>query len=79
MAVRRVTEELQRLGLSGYEAKAYVALVSAGEAVNGYEVAKRSGVPRSTVTPRVASRAARTSAMRAMPSGTCQVPNRCSR
>ncbi|NWJ71091.1 TrmB family transcriptional regulator [Pseudonocardia sp. ICBG1122] len=49
MSVRRVTEELQRLGMSGYEAKAYVALVSAGEAVNGYEVAKRSGVPRSTV------------------------------
>ncbi|WP_224389484.1 helix-turn-helix domain-containing protein [Pseudonocardia sp. ICBG1293] len=35
--------------MSGYEAKAYVALISAGEAVNGYEVAKRSGVPRSTV------------------------------
>ncbi|MBW8485988.1 TrmB family transcriptional regulator [Actinomadura parmotrematis] len=40
---------LQRLGMSGYEAKAYVALVAAGRPVNGYEVAKRSGVPRSTV------------------------------
>ncbi|MBP2370699.1 TrmB family transcriptional regulator [Pseudonocardia parietis] len=49
MSVLRVTGELQRLGMSGYEAKAYVALVIAGEAVNGYEVAKRSGVPRSTV------------------------------
>jgi sugar-specific transcriptional regulator TrmB len=49
MSVQRVTEELQRLGMSGYEAKAYVALVVAGEPVNGYEVAKRSGVPRSTV------------------------------
>lgn len=35
--------------MSGYEAKAYVALVSAGEPLNGYEVAKASGVPRSTV------------------------------
>ncbi|MER7619503.1 TrmB family transcriptional regulator [Nonomuraea wenchangensis] len=42
-------EELQRLGMSGYEAKAYVALVAAGTPLNGYEVAKRSGVPRSTV------------------------------
>ena len=49
MSVLRVTGELQRLGMSGYEAKAYVALVVAGEPVNGYEVAKRSGVPRSTV------------------------------
>ncbi|MEJ8278542.1 TrmB family transcriptional regulator [Pseudonocardia spirodelae] len=44
-----MTEELQRLGMSGYEAKAYVALVGAGEPLNGYEVAKRSAVPRSTV------------------------------
>ena len=49
MSVLRVTGELQRLGMSGYEAKAYVALVASGEPVNGYEVAKRSGVPRSTV------------------------------
>lgn len=44
-----VIDELQRLGMSGYEAKAYVALVAAGGPLNGYEVAKRSGVPRSTV------------------------------
>ncbi|MFC4906316.1 TrmB family transcriptional regulator [Actinomadura gamaensis] len=49
MGVQDVLEHLQRLGLSGYEAKAYVALVAAGRPVNGYEVAKRSGVPRSTV------------------------------
>lgn len=49
MSVQRVVEELQRLGMSGYEAKAYVALVAAGAPANGYEVAKRSGVPRSTV------------------------------
>ncbi|GHE28158.1 hypothetical protein GCM10017673_33000 [Streptosporangium violaceochromogenes] len=40
---------MQRLGMSGYEAKAYVTLVVAGQPLNGYEVAKRSGVPRSTV------------------------------
>lgn len=35
--------------MSGYEAKAYIALLTAGEPLNGYEVAKSSGVPRSTV------------------------------
>ncbi|MEU8797027.1 helix-turn-helix domain-containing protein [Spirillospora sp. NPDC048819] len=49
MSVQDVLAHLQRLGMSGYEAKAYVALVGAGRPVNGYEVAKRSGVPRSTV------------------------------
>lgn len=49
MSEQRVIAELQQLGLSGYEAKAYVALVVAGVPANGYEVAKRSGVPRSTV------------------------------
>jgi len=49
MSQQSVIDELQRLGMSGYEAKAYVALVSAGTPLNGYEVAKRSGVPRSTV------------------------------
>lgn len=49
MSQQSVIEELQRLGMSGYEAKSYVALVAAGTPLNGYEVAKRSGVPRSTV------------------------------
>ncbi|MBO2455691.1 TrmB family transcriptional regulator [Actinomadura barringtoniae] len=49
MSTRDVLEHLQRLGMSGYESKAYVALVAAGKPINGYEVAKRSGVPRSTV------------------------------
>lgn len=49
MSQQSVVEELGRLGMSGYEAKAYVALVAAGTPLNGYEVAKRSGVPRSTV------------------------------
>jgi sugar-specific transcriptional regulator TrmB len=42
-------QSLQAIGMSGYEAKAYLALVGANRPVNGYEVAKRSGVPRSTV------------------------------
>jgi sugar-specific transcriptional regulator TrmB len=45
----QVLAELQKLGLSGYEAKAYMALISADTALTGYEVAKVSGVPRSTV------------------------------
>ncbi|OLT38637.1 transcriptional regulator TrmB [Actinomadura sp. CNU-125] len=49
VSTRDVLEHLRRLGMPGYEAKAYVALVAAGRPVNGYEVAKRSGVPRSTV------------------------------
>lgn len=42
-------ELLKDAGLSGYEAKAYVALLGATLPMNGYEVAKVSGVPRSTV------------------------------
>ncbi|GAA0828039.1 TrmB family transcriptional regulator [Streptosporangium amethystogenes subsp. fukuiense] len=49
MSTEGIIERLQELGMSGYEAKAYIALVAAGEPLNGYEVAKRSGVPRSTV------------------------------
>lgn len=44
-----MVELLKAIGMSGYEAKAYVALVRAGQPLNGYEVAKASGVPRSTV------------------------------
>lgn len=40
---------LQDAGMSGYEAKAYLALLGNGAQMNGYEVAKASGVPRSTV------------------------------
>ena len=49
MTSDRVVEELRAIGMSAYEAKAYVALLAAGQPINGYEVAKRSGVPRSTV------------------------------
>jgi sugar-specific transcriptional regulator TrmB len=45
----RALQLLKDAGLSGYEAKAYLALLAAAEPLNGYEVAKASGVPRSTV------------------------------
>jgi HTH-type transcriptional regulator, sugar sensing transcriptional regulator len=50
---------LQRLGMSGYEAKVYVALIAAGRPLNGYAVAKASGVPRSTVYETLAKLVAR--------------------
>lgn len=46
---QQMVESLTSLGMSAYEAKAYLALLAAGEPLNGYEVAKRSGVPRGTV------------------------------
>jgi HTH-type transcriptional regulator, sugar sensing transcriptional regulator len=46
---QQVIDELQHLAMSGYEARAYVALLGAGRPLNGYEVAKRSGVPRSQI------------------------------
>ena len=57
--VKDVVAQLQRLGMPGYEAKAYVALVAAAEPLNGYEVAKRSGVPRSTIYETLAKLVAR--------------------
>ncbi len=45
----RALDLLRDAGLSGYEGKAYLALLAAGQPLNGYEVAKASGVPRSTV------------------------------
>ncbi len=59
MTYEDVVGRLQHLGMSGYEAKSYLALVGAGEPLNGYEVAKRSGVPRSTVYETLAKLVAR--------------------
>ena len=59
MTYEDVIGRLQHLGMSGYEAKTYLALVGAGEPLNGYEVAKRSGVPRSTVYETLAKLVAR--------------------
>ncbi|MEO7203331.1 MAG: helix-turn-helix domain-containing protein [Candidatus Tumulicola sp.] len=44
----RPEQALVGLGFSAYEARAYVALLGAGTA-NGYEIAKRSGVPRGNI------------------------------
>lgn len=49
MGHEQALELLRHAGMSGYEAKAYLALLAADEPLNGYEVAKASGVPRSTV------------------------------
>lgn len=54
-----VLKELQQLGMSGYEAKAYLALAAAPDALTGYEVAKLSAVPRSTVYETLAKLIAR--------------------
>lgn len=45
--------------MSGYEAKAYLALIGSDRPMNGYEVAKHSGVPRSTVYETLGKLAAR--------------------
>ena len=49
MGADTAQELLKSAGMSGYEAKAYLALLASPEPANGYEVAKASGVPRSTV------------------------------
>lgn len=59
MSQQTVIDELKRLGMTGYEAKAYTVLVAAGGPLSGYEVAKRSGVPRSTVYETIGKLAAR--------------------
>ena len=41
-------DQLVKIGFSEYEAKAYVAALALG-ATTGYQIAKKSGVPRSTV------------------------------
>lgn len=46
--MEEVFKELQKLGFSPYECKAYVSLLTA-HPVTGYEVSKRSGVPRSMI------------------------------
>ncbi len=59
MQLDRVVETLRDSGMSSYEAKSYVALLAAGQPLNGYEVAKHSGVPRSTVYETLAKLVAR--------------------
>ena len=59
----RAVHLLKSVGLSEYEAKAYTALLAQGEPMNGYEVAKSSGVPRSTIYEVLAKLVARGAAV----------------
>lgn len=59
----RAVQLLKSVGLSEYEAKAYIALLAHGEPMNGYEVAKSSGVPRSTIYEVLAKLVARGAAV----------------
>jgi sugar-specific transcriptional regulator TrmB len=45
----RAQELLRAVGLSAYESRCYIALIGSSTPLNGYEVAKVSGVPRSAV------------------------------
>ncbi len=42
------TESLQQLGFTTYEAKSYAALIDE-DGLNGYELAKKSGIPRANI------------------------------
>ena len=45
---RALVEALRKLGLTEYEARAYIAIVELGEA-EAFEIARRSGVPRTRI------------------------------
>ena len=45
-----VSEQLQQLGFSPYEAQAYITLLKSSP-LNGYELAKASGIPRPNIYP----------------------------
>ena len=44
----KIYDAIQKLGFSQYESKAYIALLQ-NSPVTGYELSKRSGVPRSMI------------------------------
>ncbi|KOP79897.1 TrmB family transcriptional regulator [Cytobacillus solani] len=46
--MENIYKELQNLGFSQYECKAYIGLLK-NSPITGYEVSKRTGVPRSTI------------------------------
>src|SRR5512146_1262395 len=48
MVVNTITSRLAQIGLSDYEARAYVALLIKNPA-SAYEIAKNSGIPTSTI------------------------------
>ncbi len=76
MPSEEVVEQLRRIGMSGYEAKVYLALLAAGAPLNGYELAKQSSVPRSTVYETVGKLVARGTAfeVNVPDSGTAYLP-----
>lgn len=53
-----LTDLLQKLNFTKYEARAYIAMLGAADC-NGYEVAKASGIPRANVYPVLERLAAR--------------------
>jgi hypothetical protein len=69
-----ILSALQRLGFAEYEARAYVALVRRSP-LNGYELAKASGIPRANVYGVLERLAARRAAVRVdEPGGTRYAP-----
>ncbi|RLG07587.1 MAG: hypothetical protein DRN59_00945 [Thaumarchaeota archaeon] len=48
MADQQLINALRRLGLTEYEAKAYIAIIELGQA-EAFEIARRSGVPRTRI------------------------------
>jgi sugar-specific transcriptional regulator TrmB len=47
--VVNIAKELQDLGFSEYEARSYIALLSSGQALSAYEIAKSAGLPTSKI------------------------------
>jgi HTH-type transcriptional regulator, sugar sensing transcriptional regulator len=74
MEMTAVIEQLQQLGFSQYEAQAYVALLKESPA-NGYELAKRSGIPRPNIYPVIQKLEKRGAVLRVdAPEGTRYMP-----
>jgi sugar-specific transcriptional regulator TrmB len=49
MVVTNLIDELASLGLSGYEAKTYIAMLEQGGSLTAYEAARASGIPTSKI------------------------------
>ena len=60
-----ILHALHQLGFTEYEARAYAALVAGGE-LNGYALAKASGIPRANVYAVAGKLVARGAAVRAV-------------
>jgi predicted transcriptional regulator len=72
--VTLAVEHLQQLGFSQYEAQAYVALLQKNP-VNGYALAKRSGIPRANIYAVLRKLEERGAVLRVdTPDGLCYAP-----